>query len=59
MKNKITKLFLAVLTIVLGGSAHAQDQQMPAEVRAVTNVEYLAKLAKEKEAAYQKNYKIE
>lgn len=58
MKNKITKLFLAVLTIVLGGSAHAQDQQMPAEVRAVTNVEYLAKLAKEKEAAYQKNYKI-
>lgn len=58
MKNKITKLFLAVLAISLGDSANAQDQQMPAEVRAVTNVEYLAELAKEKEAAYQKNYKI-
>lgn len=57
MKNKITKLFLAVLAIALGGNVQAQDQTMPDYVRNATNFEYLRKFAEEKAVEYEINYK--
>lgn len=56
MKNKITKLFLALLTITLGNSVHAQDQPMPDYVRKATNIEFLQNFAKEKAAQSETNY---
>lgn len=56
MKNKITKLFLALLTITLGNSVHAQDQPMPDYVRKATNIEFLQNFAKEKAAQSEANY---
>lgn len=43
MKNKITKLFLAVLVLSCGANVNAQveDQTMPEYMRSVTNVEFL------------------
>ncbi|SEH77954.1 Por secretion system C-terminal sorting domain-containing protein [Paenimyroides aquimaris] len=59
MKNKITKLFLALLTLSFGYNANAQveDQPMPDYVRKATNIEFLNNFAKEKEAEFEANYK--
>ena len=57
MKNKITKLFLALLAITLGNNIQAQDQPMPDYVRKATNIEYLKKFAEEKAAEFEVNYK--
>lgn len=57
MKNKITKLFLALLAITVGNNAQAQDQPMPDYVRKATNIEFLQNFAKEKTAEFEANYK--
>lgn len=57
MKNKITKLFLALLAITLGDSAQAQDQPMPESVRKATNIEFLNNFAKEKSLEFEQRYK--
>lgn len=58
MKNKITKLFLALLAITLGNSMHAQEQQItvPDYVIKATNTEFLNKFAEEKAAEHKVNY---
>lgn len=59
MKNKITKLFLALLTLSFGYNANAQveDQPMPDYVRKATNIEFLNNFAKDKEVEFEANYK--
>jgi len=57
MKNKITKLFLALLAITLGNSAQAQDQPVPDYVLKATNTEFLNNFAKEKSAEFEVNYR--
>ncbi|UUV20149.1 S8 family serine peptidase [Paenimyroides aestuarii] len=59
MKNKITKLFLALLAFSLGnGTMQAQEEQrMPDYVLKATNIEYLKKFAQEKAMEYEMNYK--
>ncbi|RRA91168.1 T9SS C-terminal target domain-containing protein [Paenimyroides viscosum] len=65
MKNKITKLFLALLALSFG-NAHAQVQNRPVDeiqpmsdkIRKATNFEFLEQFAKEKEAEYQKAVKV-
>src|SRR5690606_9735297 len=58
MKNKITKLFLALLTLSFGANVNAQveDQPMPDYVRKVTNVEFLNNFAKEKSLEFEQRY---
>lgn len=57
MKNKITKLFLAVFALFFGKmNAQEGGQPMPDYVRKATNVEFLNNFAKEKSAEYEKNY---
>lgn len=58
MKNKITKLFLALLAITLGNNAIAQEQEqpMPDYVRKATNVEFLNNFAKEKSEEFDRRY---
>lgn len=58
MKNKITKLFLALLTLSFGYNANAQveDQPMPDYVRKATNIEFLNNFAKEKAAEFETRY---
>ncbi|MEG1229274.1 MAG: S8/S53 family peptidase [Flavobacterium sp.] len=56
MKNKITKLFLALLAITLGNNAQAQDQPMPDYVRKATNIEFLQNFSKEKANEFEVNY---
>lgn len=66
MKNKITKLFLALLAITLGNNAYAQEQNRPVgetqpmsdKIRKATNFAFLEQFAKEKNAEYQKAVKI-
>lgn len=66
MKNKITKLFLALLTFALGSNAQAQVQNRPVgenqpmsdKIRKATNFAFLEQFAKEKEAEYEKAVKI-
>lgn len=57
MKNKITKLFLAVFALFFGKmNAQEGGQPMPDYVRKVTNVEFLNEFSKEKEIASKDNY---
>lgn len=58
MKNKITKLFLALLALSFGSNANAQtaDEQMPDYVRKVTNVEFLNNFAKERSLEFEQRY---
>ncbi|WKW46320.1 S8 family peptidase [Myroides sp. JBRI-B21084] len=56
MKNKITKLFLALLALTASNNLHAQDQPMPDYVRNATNIEFLTQFAKEKSLEYETNY---
>lgn len=66
MKNKITRLFLALLTITFANYAQAQvenrpvgeDQPMSDKIRKATNIEFLEQFAKEKEVEYQRAVKI-
>lgn len=60
MKNKITKLFLALLALVTGNGVNAQEQEvttMPDYVLKATNIEFLKKFSEEKAAEYEVNYK--
>ncbi len=59
MKNKITKLFLALLAITLGNNVNAQEQDIktPDYVLKATNTEFLKKFAEENAAEYEINYK--
>lgn len=59
MKNKITKLFLALLAITSANYVSAQEQAepMPDYIRKATNIEFLQKFAQEKAAEYEMNYK--
>src|SRR5690606_15471018 len=59
MKNKITKLFLAVLVLSCAANVNAQveNETMPDYVRKATNIEFLNNFAKEKEAEFEANYK--
>ena len=58
MKNKITKLFLAVLVLSCGANVNAQveDQTMPDYVLKATDIEFLNNFAKEKASEFQVNY---
>lgn len=56
MKNKITKLFLALLALSSAHNVQAQDQPMPDYVRKATNIEFLTQFAKEKSLEYETNY---
>ena len=61
MKNKITKLFLALLAIAATNSVNAQEQEqqpMPDYIRKATNIEFLEQFAKEKAAEYEKAVEI-
>src|SRR5690606_18933155 len=59
MKNKITKLFLAVLVLSCAANVNAQveNETMPDYVRKATNIEFLNNFAKEKAAKFEVNYK--
>ncbi|MDO5637669.1 MAG: S8 family serine peptidase [Myroides sp.] len=59
MKNKITKLFLAVLVLSCAANVNAQveNETMPDYVRKATNIEFLNNFAKEKAAEFEVNYK--
>lgn len=59
MKNKITKLFLALLAIASTNYVNAQEQgeTMPDYIRKATNIEFLNKFAQEKAAEFEVNYK--
>ncbi len=58
MKNKITKLFLALLALAAGNKVNAQEQEItvPDYVLKATNSEFLKKFAEEKAAEYKVNY---
>lgn len=57
MKNKITKLFLALLGLVfIHSNAQEAGQPMPDYVRKATNIEFLNNFAREKQQAYDINY---
>ena len=58
MKNKITKLFLALLALASFNNVAAQEQEItaPDYVLKATNVEFLKKFAEEKAAEYEVNY---
>lgn len=58
MKNKITKLFLALLALAAGNNVNAQEQEItvPDYVLKATNTEFLNKFAEEKAAEYKVNY---
>lgn len=55
MKNKITKLFLVLLTFSVNGLT-AQEQPMSEKVRQATNIEFLEQFAEEKTKEYEENY---
>lgn len=59
MKNKITKLFLALLALAASNNLSAQEQEltMPDYVRKATNIEFLNKFSEEKAAEFEANYK--
>jgi len=57
MKNKITKLFLALLALSFCGNAQAQDQPTPDYVLKATNTEFLNNFAKEKASEFEMNYR--
>lgn len=63
MKNKITKLFLALLALAginanaqIGTNSAANSESMPDYVRKATNIEFLNNFAKEKEVEFEKRY---
>ena len=56
MKNKITKLSLALLAITFSVQSSNAQSQEPKKVIEATNTEFLLKFAKEKEAYTEKNY---
>ena len=60
MKNKITKLFLALLAITLSNDINAQEQVglMPGYMRKATNINFLQKFAQEKTAEYEQAVQI-
>ena len=56
MKNKITKLFLAIGVFYSGGQmASAQSFATPEKVLQATNTEFLIQFAKDKEIEYKNN----
>ncbi len=57
MKNKITKLFLAVLALSFGSAnAQQEDKPMPDYIREATNIEFLNNFAKEKSLEFERRY---
>ena len=60
MKNKITKLFLALLAITLSNNVNAQVETRPMskKVQEATNVEFLKEFAKKKNEEYEKAVQI-
>lgn len=58
MKNKITKLFLAIAFFYSGGQiVSAQSFATPEKVLQATNTEFLIQFAKDQEIEYKNNYK--
>lgn len=58
MKNKITKLFLALLALASFNNVNAQEQEqtMPEYVRKATNIEFLLNFSKEKSQEFERRY---